>query len=146
MNLKLLETFTVHGHQNIFSSHKSTFEFTKDLHLSTRGDCIIGIGSSIAPLDFKTETKELLKSGARFEIFFQAGDLIERIKGKGHPMLALTHPSDMVFRKSDFISDRTVLIRCDKSAQEIDRDLIALMRIPNTIMEVNLYFVDNAPT
>ena len=37
---------------------------------------------------------------------------------------SLTHEKDMVFRKSNYICNRTVLINCSKASSELNRDLI----------------------
>ncbi|GAH38768.1 unnamed protein product, partial [marine sediment metagenome] len=38
--------------------------------------------------------------------------------------LSLTDKKDIVFRKSDFVCDRTILIKCTKSSSELNRNLI----------------------
>ncbi|MCK4287422.1 MAG: DUF371 domain-containing protein, partial [Candidatus Lokiarchaeota archaeon] len=50
--------------------------------------------------------------------------------GFGNKELKLQDKSDMVFRKSDFICDRTVLINCSKSSNELSRELIDKLKNP----------------
>ena len=35
--------FTAYGHPYITATHKNTFEFTREKHLTLKGDCIIGV-------------------------------------------------------------------------------------------------------
>ena len=45
------------GHENILSLHKKTIEITKDSQLTVNGDCIIGVGSNLACIDLKKNTR-----------------------------------------------------------------------------------------
>jgi hypothetical protein len=119
--LQLLESFTARGHENITGTHKSTLEFTKDPDLTPRGDCIIGVKTSIAPAEFSARTKRLIRTtGNRFILVIQVGhDLIEKVEGEGHVKLELKNEQEMVFRKSNFTCGRTVLINCDKAAIDL---------------------------
>ena len=42
---KATEYICAHGHNLITGNHETTFEFTKDDSLTTRGDCIIAVGA-----------------------------------------------------------------------------------------------------
>jgi uncharacterized protein len=46
------------GHANIRSNHKKTIEITKDSHLTTRGDCIIGVNASAGCNDLPESLKK----------------------------------------------------------------------------------------
>ena len=39
------EYICAHGHDLITAKHETTFEFTKDVCLTRRGDCIIAVGA-----------------------------------------------------------------------------------------------------
>ena len=54
------------------------------------------------------------------------------INGEGNPNLELIHPSDIVIRKSSFVCPRTLAINCDKSAEDIPREIIRILRDPKT--------------
>ncbi len=49
----------------------------------------------------------------------------------------------MVFRRSDFISDRTIMIGCSKVSSEINRDLVIYMQDPSHQIQINFYLANN---
>ncbi|MBD3188598.1 DUF371 domain-containing protein [Candidatus Bathyarchaeota archaeon] len=127
----VLEQFTVSGHDLVSATHATTLEFTKDNYLTPSGNCIVGINASLAPAEFSKQTRDALREGKKFLVEIRGGnDLLETITGHGHPDLQLTHETDMVFRKSDFTCDRTVLVRCDKAARDLSAETIAWFRSP----------------
>jgi uncharacterized protein len=120
-----------YGHQNIQATHKTTLEFTKDLHLSKKGDCIISVAASKALADLNTKFKEKLReSQAKLSILIEVDDLKETVHAKGSPQLILSNTTDIVIRKSGFICDRTLAIHADKAAQDLSRDLVERMKNP----------------
>lgn len=52
--------------------------------------------------------------------------------GYGHKKLNLKNKKDIVFRKSNFICNRTVLIKCSKAAKDLNRDLINEIKKPHS--------------
>jgi hypothetical protein len=54
----LLEKFIVYGHENILSNHYSTLEFTKENHVTKKGDCILGIKSEKSCHDLSENLKK----------------------------------------------------------------------------------------
>ena len=50
--------------------------------------------------------------------------------------MGLLDKNDMVFRKSNFICDRTVLINCTKSSKEIKRELIEKLKDPGKKLSI----------
>ncbi|MHA1684627.1 MAG: DUF371 domain-containing protein [Promethearchaeota archaeon] len=139
----LLEEFFARGHENVLSTHNTTVEFTKDEHLTKRGDCIIGIAASLSPVEFKAGTRELLRALPRrhFLVELNAGSFTDRFDGWGDPLLSLDNSREMVFRKSNFISGRTVLINCNKAAADIDRNLVDLMKSGIERVNVKLFLL-----
>ncbi|MBU4202226.1 MAG: DUF371 domain-containing protein [Candidatus Altiarchaeota archaeon] len=65
---------------------------------------------------------------AVLEITIECGGISEILKAKGHHNLTLTHPTDMVVRKSDFICDRTLAIGADKASIDLDRELVEKLK------------------
>ena len=113
------------GHRNVLSLHKSTFEITKDRDLTLSGDCIIGLDIDKSMLDFPQDFKEkLANSDTKVLIRLNTPNASDEICGWGHEDLTLDHPTDMVCRKSDFICSRTLMIKSDKAAVDLNRDLI----------------------
>ncbi len=71
-------------------------------------------------------------------LVLKAGEMSERIIGFGHPDLSLEDTEDMVFRKSDYICPRTVLIGVDKAARDLDRSFVRILQDPGTVIQAEL--------
>ena len=113
------------GHKNVTSNHKSTFEITKDSEIGITADCIIGTDMDKSMLDFPQDFKdEIANSNSQIKVIFDSENGHDEIVGFGHENLSLTHPTDIVCRKSDYICSRTLMIKADKSARDIDNKLI----------------------
>jgi len=72
-----------------------------------------------------------------------AGPFKEKIVGIGHKNLSLSNEISMVFRLSEFISDRTALINCSKSSIELDRNFIKYLKNPSNKLIVQFYRLVN---
>jgi len=142
MGRVLLEQFTARGHPNVQANHKTTLEFTKEAMVSMRGDCILGVSASMAPAEFSEETKNLLRSARDFVLEIRLASVIDEIQGRGHPDLTLDDDHEMVFRKSNFISDRTVLVGCNKAADDLDSKIKLAAKNHDTELLVLLYVLD----
>jgi len=137
--MRLFEEVTARGHANVLGTHRMTFEVTKDSHLSKRGDCIIGVNANKGPTDFSSEFKKACKrDGARITVRLEATGVVEIIHGSGSRNLSFAHPNEMVGRKSSFASDRTILVRADKAAIDLNRRLIEKLRSPETTLTVQI--------
>lgn len=132
------ENFYVNGHKNILGTHKTTLEFTKDEDLSRRGDCIIGIKSTKSLPDFSPKLKKYINLGNKIIIKLKIDEIEDEIIGQGHPDLVLSDKNSIVIRKSDFICPRTLMIRADKSAINVNRELIQKLSNPNAEMSVTI--------
>ncbi len=49
------------GHENIRSNHQKTIEITKESHLTSQGDCIVGVNATSSCADLPQELKAKLK-------------------------------------------------------------------------------------
>ena len=126
------------GHENVLSLHKSTFEITKDNDLSLSGDCIIGLDIDKSMEDFPEEFKEkLANDDTKVIVELKTPNASDTIKGYGHHDLTLSHPTDMVCRKSTFVCSRTLMIKSNKAAIDLNRDLIKDLANGES-MEVNI--------
>ena len=119
------------GHKNIRSLHQKTIEITKDSHLTPSGDCIIGVNASCGCNDLPTEMKNKIKnSDSKIKFSLKVGDHVFEIVGYGHKDLEISHPEDIVIRKSTFVSPRTLAVKCDQASDSIPRDMIKLLQNP----------------
>jgi hypothetical protein len=121
------------GHKNIRSNHKKTIEITKEPDLTLRGDCIIGVSSSSSCFDLPSSLKKKIqdpKSRVQFSIKVEDYEFI--VEGRGHQDLTLTDKEDIVIRKSDFVSPRTLAVKCDKASDLLPREMVTLLQNPKT--------------
>jgi len=117
--------FHAKGHPNVSSAHKSTFEVTMDKEIGIKADCIIGVSSDAKLEDFPEELSKAIKNENQIIIVqLETENGYDEIKGYGHPELTLDHPTDMVCRKSDFKCSRTLMIKANKAAIHLNKDLI----------------------
>lgn len=136
------ERIKAKGHRNVTARHKTTFEITKEDYLTPGGDCIIAVSADKSLPELSSEFREALKSPkAKLEIILSCSGLTEEINAYGDPDLVLTHPTDMVVRKSDFTCNRTLAVRADKAAIDLDREFIKKLREGNNI-EIELRITD----
>jgi len=137
--MEVTEIILGYGHENIQATHKTTFEITKEAQLSRRGDCIIAVSANKTMTDFSSEFKEnLRKEKAKIMILIEAGDAAEVVNAFGSPRLILTHCTDMVVRKSNYICNRTLAIQADKAACDLSRKLAEKLRNPKQKVKITL--------
>jgi hypothetical protein len=124
-------SFFSFGHENILGTQRNTFEFTKDERLSKEGDCIIGVRSN-----FSTEKiRNFLSSinpKSEIIITISAGGISEKVSAL--PNLDFSSGSEIVVRKTGFLSERTLGIWADKSSRQFSRALIGRIRNPSEKM------------
>jgi hypothetical protein len=127
------------GHENMQATHKTTLEFTKDGHLSKKGDCIVAVAADKALADLTAEFKEnLRKPNAKLTITIEADGITGQVNAEGSPHLILTHPTDIVVRKSDYVSSRTLAVHADKAACDLSRDLVEKLKNPKQKVKITL--------
>ncbi len=120
------------GHKNIRSLHQKTIEITKESHLTPSGDCIIGVNASFGCHEIPDEIKEKLQnSDSRIKFSVLVDSYVFEINGYGNEDLKLTHPNDIVIRKSTFVCPRTLGLKCDKASDSIPREIIQLLQNPS---------------
>lgn len=118
-------TLKTKGHTNVTSRHKTTFEVTTDPEITLKADCIVGVASEKSMKDFSEEFKKaLIQQDAEIKVILKTKNAVDEINGYGHPDLPLNHPTDIVCRKSEYICGRTLMIKADKAACDLNRDLI----------------------
>jgi hypothetical protein len=133
------ENIVAFGHENIQAIHPTTLMFTKEKSVSNTGDCIVAVAANKALADLAQIFKDTLrKTNAKLTIIVEAAGLSEQIKASGSPKLILTHPSDIVIRKSSYISDRTLAIDADKSSNDLSRELVAILKNPKQKINITL--------
>lgn len=139
---KIKEIIHAQGHENILCTNMTTFEITKDTHMTKRGDCIIAVNADKAGAELNQEFKKALQSdSARLTIAIEADAEKEIVNASGHPQLTLTHPTDLVVRKSDYVCNRTLAIHADKVARDFSKALVKRLQNPKQVVIITLTVV-----
>jgi len=112
------------GHENITATHKTTLQFTKENYVTKRGHCIVAISCTHAARDIPSWLAEWLRNGNTIKISISCGNVKDEILAYGCKELLLSHPTDIVIRKSCYIDERTLAIRSNKAACELSRKLV----------------------
>ena len=137
--MRVVEELYARGHPNVTAKHPTTFEITKDPELTRRGDCVVAVQATKAPVELSSEFKRLCRNDeAKVVVELQAIGVTESIEGRGCSRLRLSHSRDIVGRKSTHASERTIMILADKAAADINRDLIDALRFPRTKLQVRI--------
>lgn len=127
------------GHKNIQATHKATLEFTKDTHLSKKGNCIIAVAADKALAELSSEFKMgLRKPNAKLTLLLEAGGISTQVQAYGTQQLSLAHPKDAVIRKSDYVCSRTLAVRADKAAVDLPRELVEKLKNPKQKVKITL--------
>jgi len=152
------EVITCRGHPNVLAKHRSTLEVTTENFLTLRGDCIICVEADKSASSLSSEVKEVLRSEGYGYLLVSTQNFTELVKGRGSAGLTMTSTVKMIVRKSSFISDATILIKADKSAGDLNRDLVRELRggvvrvflvasdLPLSNDEVLRVLIDSFPT
>lgn len=132
-------TLTATGHPHIQATHNSTFEVTVESNLTLRGDCIIGVNASHSAQQLNALLGTALRHPKSHLITYLSNGIItESIQGYGSPKISLASPTSLVWRTSDFVDDRTIAIRCNKAAKDLNRQLIEVLQKPYSTLHVTL--------
>jgi hypothetical protein len=137
--MRVIQDFHAYGHPNVTAKHAMTFEITKDSKLTRRGDCVIAVRATEGLTDLSAELRNLCKRDeSRIIVELRAAGIVELIEGIGSSRLTLSHSSEIVGRKSTYASDRTLMIRADKAARDINSDLVYELKSPDSRLQVRI--------
>jgi len=125
--MKRTEIITAYGHALVRSTHKTTFEITKEKSLTEKGDCIVAVRSNKSVADLSWDFKEI-----------EAEEEKDTVKAAGDPRLSFTHPTDIVVRKSSYVCSRTLAVKADKAAADLSRKLVEKLRDPSQRVKITL--------
>ena len=137
----ILDSISAVGHPFVQCTHSTTIELTKDDYLTEKGTCILGIKASKACYDLNLVLKKKIKNGEKIDVVIKVDDIVDSFYGYGNNNLTLLSKKDLVFRKSNFICDRTILINCTKSSRELNRNLTK--KLTNSKKQVSILFKVN---
>jgi hypothetical protein len=137
--LEATEVIFAFGHENIQASHRATLEITKQPNLFKTGNCIIAVSANKALADLSPKFREIMrKNEAKLTFLIEVGEHAQLITASGNSRLALTHPTDVVIRKSDYICSRTLAIKADRAACDVPRRVVAKLKDPGQEIKITL--------
>jgi uncharacterized protein len=98
------------------------------------------VNSTVGPSDIPGELRTaILSPKSRIRLVLTAGRFTFAVTGEGDDRLNLSHMTDLVIRKSRFVSDdRTLMIHADKAARDLPREMVLLLRNPKTSVTIEL--------
>ncbi len=83
--------------------------------------------------------KEMLtKPTSKLMIIIQAGGEMETLEAWGDTRLTLSHPTDLVVRRSTYICARTLAIKANKVANDFSRELVTKLKNPQQGVTITL--------
>ena len=127
--MEATERIRCRGHPLVTATHPTTFEVTAEDHLTRQGDCIIGVLADRGAAGLSAGFKRLISDDRAVLVTrLAAGGHSAEVHGRGSSRMTLAHPSDLVWRRSGFVCERTVAIRCDRTAATLPRELIRALR------------------
>jgi len=124
--------FSIFGHPNTLCTHRNTIEFTKDKVLSLKGDCIFGVKADFSYDDLIG----IVKRYDNIKITITLENYKEVINAKVNKGFDDKH--EIVIRRSDFSSKRTLGIKADRVAMDINREFVKRMKYPNAVAKVEV--------
>ncbi len=142
IEMVLVETIRAWGHPNIVAKHRTTLEITREEHLTIRGDCIIGVRADKSVKDLDPLFRENVKrDDTVLVIVLEAKGYRDIVLAHGSKKLLLTSDKKIIIRKSTYVEPATLAIKANKSAIDINRELIHALKNPDTELRVTLYLI-----
>ncbi len=136
MPKKIVEVIHAFGHPNIRASHPTTIMITKERQVTQRGDCIVAVDADKSVADLSAEFKNALRQpNAKLTIELEVDGLKGEINAFGSPELTL---NDLVIRKSEFTSDRTLAVKADKSSGDLSKAVVEKLKNPKQQVTLTL--------
>jgi hypothetical protein len=137
--VEIREVIFANGHKNVQATHPTTLEITKENTLTKKGDCIIAVSADKALADLSAEFKGYLRrENAKISLLIEVEEIVGVVNAFGSPKLILTHPTDIVVRKSNYICSRTLAIQADKAAIDLSRKLVEKLKNPEQKAKITL--------
>ena len=128
MTAAIERTVRARGHEHVSATHASTFEVTSDDWLTPAGDCIVGVEADATPAALGDEFADACRDrAATITARLVAGGHEQVVTGRGDPDLTFEDDRSMVFRASDHVDGRTVMVGADASAADLDREFAAAL-------------------
>ena len=125
-------TITARGHPHVLATHPTTLEITASEELTTNGDCIVAVGAVFDP----DQIAAFLKQAHRIRIAIDLdGDVIAF---HAHANPDFDDDEELVFRRSEFNSARTVGVKSSMACVDLPRDFVQKLKNPKQQVLIHL--------
>lgn len=128
-------TFTCRGHPAIRASHHKTLELTRDVDITERASCVVGVGGD-------WDDRALRSLGGRVEVELRVGDDVATFEADVSGA-AVDHRA-LVFRRGPELAEKTFGFFSTSSAADLPRPLVAALQSPDAQLHVTLRTVADA--
>ena len=130
--------FYARGDPRITALHPTTLEITREEIKSDYGDCVVATSAEVGLAGLPEELKRAARQGAEMVMMIEAGGLVERVRGRGHPSLTFSSESEMVLRRSQYVCERTLMVSSDKAAVDLERALVEQLKKQDNHIKITL--------
>src|SRR5512143_2553018 len=114
IKMEAQEIIRCRGHPLVLGTHPTTFEVTREDHLTENGNCIIGIAADRGCAGLSRSFRTVLAHDDALLITrLECNGIVTEVRSRGSAQMRLDHPTDMVWRKSTFVCGRTIGILSD---------------------------------
>ena len=136
---RVVEYIEARGHSHIRATHRTTFEITKDSNLTKNGNCIVAVSASKGLQDLSEEFAVYCRNdNSVITVRMELDGMVEKAVGRGNRLLRLSHPSNLVVRRSRFVCERTLMIESNKSASDLKRSFVSHLQRSRQKIEILL--------
>jgi len=122
-------SFVCRGHPNVSATHDKTVEITRDVDISRRATCVVGVAST-------HDDRALLGLRGRVQVTLECDDAHDTFVATISPFFL--GDASLVFRRGAGLRGRTIAFDASKTAAHIDRTLVARLRSSETELRVTI--------
>jgi 16S rRNA (cytidine1402-2'-O)-methyltransferase len=130
-------SFVCRGHPNVSATHDKTLEITRDVDISRRATCVVGVAST-------HDDRALLALRGQVRVTLECDDRHDTFVATISPFFL--GDASLVFRRGTGLRGRTIAFDATKTAVNLDRALVARLRSPDAELHVTIDAVGSAPT
>jgi hypothetical protein len=116
--------FNAYGHAGIEGTHKGILEFTQKTGVIPKGDSVIGTRADFKPDDVSA----LAQVSKKLMVTLKVRSYTETITGECNT--SYSPSSDIIVRKGPQRSPSTLIVNADKSATDLPKKMIELLKNP----------------
>ena len=137
--MRVTESLMAYGHRNLKCTHETTLEITKALNLTPKGDCIVAVNANKSLCDLGKSLRAIVtRPSSTVTMTLEVSGFTDTVEGFGDPRLSLASPEDIVCRKSNFVSERTLMIKANKAAADLDRRIVQALKDPEKVAHITI--------